>query len=52
MKIDLQLYELLSVVVKVTTKKQQYHTLWKCKIIAKNMGQVPKLESKGPENHK
>ena len=51
MKIDLQLHEFWSVVVKVTIKKQQEHPLWGCKIINKNMDLGPKLESNGSENH-
>ena len=51
-KIDLQLHKPWSVVVKVTIKKQQDHTLCGYKITNKNMGQVPKLESNGSENHK
>ena len=50
MKIYLQLHEFWSVVVKVTIKKQQEHPLWGCKIINKNMGLGPKLESNGSEN--
>ena len=51
MKIDLQLHEFCSVIVKVTIKKQQEHTLLVWNIINKNMGLVPKLESNGSENN-
>ena len=51
MKIDLQLHEFCSVIVKVTIKKQQEHTLLVCNIINKNMVLVPKLESNRSENH-
>ena len=51
MKIDLQLHEFCSVIVKATIKKQQEHTLLVCNIINKNMGLLPKLESNRSENH-
>ena len=51
MKIDFQLHEFWSVVVKVTIKKQQEHPLWGCKITNKNMGLGTKLKRNGSENH-
>ena len=47
MKIDLQLHEFWSVVV----KGQQEHPLLRCNIINKNIGLGTKQESNGAENH-
>ena len=38
MKVDLQLHEFCSVVVKLTIKKQQEHELWGCNIINTKKG--------------